>query len=235
LPEADARTEVNELDEAIREQLARLDARLAAGMPRAGWKICVNDARMQKRLGLETSFVGFLEGSRHLASGAAWCADEGSVLGVEPEFAIRFGVSLSGEDGYDAARRAIAGVAPAIEVLDWREAKLDLASLAATSSFHAGFVTGELRSLGDVPAIADGCPAFRRGDDVLGVPDASLVPADLVTLVQGVARFLSRYGRTIEAGDWLLCGACTNPGRVEIGDTVEADFGRLGRATVRFE
>jgi 2-keto-4-pentenoate hydratase len=224
---------VKELDDAIRAQLARLDARLAAGMPRAGWKICVNDARMQKRLGLETSFVGFLDGSRHLASGATWRADEGSVLGVEPELAIRFGGSLAHGDSYDAMRRAIDGVAPAIEVVDWREAKLDLASLAASSSFHAGFVTGELRSLEDVPAIGDGCPVFRRGDDVLGVPDASLVPADLVTLVLDVARFLSRHERRIEAGDWLLCGACTNPSRVEIGDTVEADFGKFGKVSVR--
>jgi 2-keto-4-pentenoate hydratase len=226
---------VSALDDAIRAQLARLDARLAAGMPRAGWKICVNDARMQKRLGLETSFVGFLDGARHLASGAAWRVEEGAVLGVEPEFAVQFGAALTREDDYDAARSAIAGVAPAIEVVDWRDAKFDLASLASSSSFHAGFVTGELRSLDDVPPIGGFCPGFFRGDDVLGVPDASLVPADLVTLVLDVVHFLSRYERTIEAGDWLLCGACTNPGRIEIGDTVEADFGQLGHVSVRFE
>ncbi len=226
---------MSEFDDAIREQLARLDARLAAGMPRAGWKICVNDRRMQKRLGLDASFVGFLEGSRHLESGATWKADEGAVPGVEPEFAIRFGSALAPGDGYDAARRAIAGVAPAIEVVDWRDAKLDLRSLAASSSFHAGFVTGELRPLEDVSAIAEGCPAFRRGEDVLGVPDASLVPADLVTLVLDVVRFLARYERTIESGDWLMCGACTNPGRVERGDRVEADFATLGKVRLRFE
>jgi 2-keto-4-pentenoate hydratase len=226
---------MTELDGAIREQLAQLDARLAAGMPRAGWKICVNDVRMQKRLGLDAPFVGFLEGSRHLESGAAWIAEAGSVLGVEPELAIRFAAPVENGGGYDAARLAIEGVAPAIEVVDWRDVRLDLASLARSSSFHAGFVTGELRPLADVPAIGQGCPAFRRGDDVLGLPDASLVPADLVTLVLEVARFLARYGRTIEAGDWLLCGACTNPGRVDTADTVEADFATLGRVSVRFE
>lgn len=222
-------------DAAIREQLARLDARLAAGMPRAGWKICVNDARMQKRLGLDASFVGFLEGSRHLRTGAKWRVEEGAILSVEPEFAIRFGAAVSPNDGYDAARRAIAGVAPAIEVVDWRDARLDLESLATSSSFHAGFVTGELRSLEDVPAVGGTCPTFWRGEDALGVPDASLVPADLVTLVLDVAGFLARFGRAVEAGDWLLCGACTNPGRVERGDAVEADFATLGAVRVAFE
>jgi 2-keto-4-pentenoate hydratase len=222
-------------DEAIREQLARLDARLAAGMPRTGWKVCVNDSRLQKKLGLDASFVGFLEGSRHLENGATWRADDGAIPGVEPELAIRFGASLSPDVDYDAACRAIAGVAPAIEVVDWRDARFDLASLAVSSSFHAGFVTGALRPLEDVPAIGDGCPAFTRAGDVLGVPDASLVPSDLVTLVLDVVRFLSRFERTVEAGDWLLCGACTNPARVERGDSVDADFATLGKVRVAFE
>jgi 2-keto-4-pentenoate hydratase len=226
---------MSEFDDAIREQLRELDARLSGGMPRAGWKICVNDPGMQKRLGLSSSFVGFLDGARHLQSGAVWPVDEGAVLGVEPEFAIRFRAAVSAGDDAGGIRRAIEGVAPAIEVVDWRHAKFDLATLASSSSFHAGFVTGELRSLEDVPRITDICPMFVRGDDVIGVPDAALVPADLTVLVADVAKFLAAYGQRVEAGDWLMCGACTNPGRVEIGDVVEADFWVLGGVRLRFE
>lgn len=226
---------MSEFDDAIREQLRTLGQRLAAGMPRAGWKICVNDPRMQKRLGLSSSFVGFLDGVRHLSSGEVWKVEEGAVLGVEPEFAIRFRESVDARADADAIRRAIEGVAPAIEVVDWRSAKFDLATLASSSSFHAGFVTGALCPLDDVPAISDWCPMFQRGDDVLGVPDPALVPADLTLLVADVARFLAGYGQRIEAGDWLMCGACTNPGRVEAGDIVEADFTTLGGVYVKFE
>src|SRR5207253_1954576 len=73
-------------------------------------------------------------------------------------------------------RNAIEGVAPALEIVDWKGARLDLASLAESSSFHAGFVTGRLRPLGDVPAIREGCPLLTRGDEILGVPDPALVP-----------------------------------------------------------
>jgi len=203
-------------------------------MARAGWKICVNDRRMQKKLELDSSFVGFLDGSRALRSGETWPVQAGSILGVEPEFAVRFDAAVPATADAQAIRRAVGGVAPALEVVDWREAKLDLHTMAASSSFHAGFVVGELRPFEAVPAIADGCPLFRRGDELLAVPDPTLVPADLTRLIAGVAAFLARHGQGIEAEDWLLCGACTNPARVEPGDVVEADFGSLGPVSVRF-
>ena len=222
------------LDSGIREQQRTLHRRLADGMPRAGWKICINDRRMQRRLGIDASFVGFLDGSRALQSGGEWVPDAGAVLGVEPEIALRFASRVTAGDDGDAICRAIAGAAPAIEVVDWRDAKFDLASLAASSSFHAGFVVGELRPLAAVPAIAAGCPLFVRAGEVLGAADPDLVPADLAALVATVAGFLARYDQRIESGDWLLCGACTSPARVESGDAVEADFHSLGRVSLRF-
>jgi 2-keto-4-pentenoate hydratase len=226
------------LENGMREQRRIHRERIARGMPRAGWKICVNDARMQKKLGLDDAFVGFLDGSRALADGDAWKAEPGSVLAVEPEIAIRFGAAVRAGDDPHAVRSAIEGVAPAVEVLDWRSAKLDLESLASSSSYHAGFVTGALRSLDDVPAISADCPRFERAGERIGVPDPRLVPQDsdgLVRLVARVAAFLSVFGESIEAGDWLLCGACTNPARVDPGDSIVADFASLGAVRVRFE
>lgn len=223
-----------DFDHAIGVQLAAMHARVAAGMPRAGWKVCVNDPRMQNKLGLEKSFVGFLDGSRALASGEMWRVDDGAILGVEPEFAIRFAHGIAAGADAGEVRHAIRGVAPAIEVVDWSRANLDLASLAESASFHAGFVTGDLRALDDVPEIGGGCPLLTCDGEVAGTPDAALVPRDLTTLVADVATFLARYGEQIEAGDWLLCGACTNPARVEKGVVVEADFRTLGRVRVAF-
>lgn len=223
------------LGDGLRAQLERLSERLAGGMPRAGWKVCVNEPRMQKRLGLGGSFAAFLDGSRALESDATWRLESGARIGVEPEVALRFRARVTAGASDDELRAAIAGAAPAIEIVDWRDARLDLASIAAGASFHAGFVTGALRPLEAVPAIGDGCPHLVRGDDVLGVPDASLMPADPLVLVRHVAAFLEACGQTIEAGDWLLGGACTNPAGVEAGDEITADFGPLGAVRVRFE
>ncbi len=218
----------------VREQIHAWRNRQAAGKPRGGWKVCVNDPGMQKKLGLERSFVGCLDGSRELASGDRWIVGEGSMLAVEPEFAIRFSADVPPQPGPEDIRAAIEGVAAAIEVVDWKNAKPDLMSIAASSSCHAGYVVGELRPFADVPAIGGGCPLFLRGEEVLGVPDPALVPADLLELVAGVVEFLTRHGESIQAGDWLLCGACTSPARVEAGDSVEADFATLGSVRVEF-
>lgn len=228
LPRMDA------LGEGLKRQKAEMERRLAGGMPRAGWKVCVNDARMQKKLGLAGSFAGFLDGARALRSGDTWTVDEGSVPGIEPEIAIRFRSAVDAGATLAEIREAIEGIAPAIEIVDWKGARLDLETLAATSSFHAGFVVGQLRSLQDAPVIGPGCPLLRRGDDVIGVPDASLVSADLAVLVAQVARCLAEMGERIEPGDTLIGGACTNPARVEAGDAVEADFGVLGVVSVKF-
>ena len=222
------------LEHGISGQQAELRRRLEAGMPRAGWKICVNDRRMQRKLGIDAPLVGFLDGSRVLRSGEAWRVADGSVPGVEPEFALRFAAAVRPDDEAVAVRRAIAGAAPALEVVDWKDAKLDLASIASSSSFHAGVVLGELRDLEAVPSLAEGWPVLRRGEEVLAVPDPSLVPEDLAALVAHVARSLAPRGERIEAGDWLICGACTPPVRVEAGDGIVADFGPLGLVSVRF-
>ena len=221
-------------DELVRRQHALLAQALAAGMPRAGWKVCVNERRTQQRLGLDGVFFGFLQGSRRFGSGEACMVEEGAMLGVEPELAILFGAPVSRDDSREAMRAAIAGVAPALEIVNYRGAKLDLETMVVASSFQHGFVVGEPRPLLMVPRIGEGCPVLRLGGVVIGSGDSALVPADLTDLVAAGAAFLAPFGQALEAGDWLLCGACTAPARVEAGDEVEADFGSLGKTRVRF-
>jgi hypothetical protein len=61
-----------DLDAPMRRQLARFHAAIAAGMPRVGWKICINDPRTQSRLGIDAPFVGPLNGTRVFTSGDAF-------------------------------------------------------------------------------------------------------------------------------------------------------------------
>ena len=95
--------------------------------------------------------------------------------------------ALSG--GSAAGQGCRAGAAPALEVVDWKDARLDLASIAASSSFHAGFVVGELRGFDRLPSLAEGWPVLRRGEDVLAAPDPSLVPVQLAAREPVLAQF----------------------------------------------
>src|SRR5690242_11635849 len=107
-----------ELDSAMRRQLRRQHAARAAGMPRAGWKICVNDRHAQTRLGLDGPFVGWLNGARVIASGTSYLVPPGVRFACEPEIAIRIGTANEVRSVADA-RAAIAALAPALEVVDY--------------------------------------------------------------------------------------------------------------------
>ena len=225
-----------ELESAMRRQLRRRHAARAAGMPRAGWKICINDPRVQARLGLDAPFVGWLNGARLIGSGGAYPVPSGARFACEPEIAIRIGrpgdlASLAG------ARAAIAALAPAFEVVDYRRASPELAVIVETSSFHDGAVLGEPRSSGSVPTLGPDCPRLLRNGESAGTADPTLVPADLATIVRHVAAFLGHLGEELREGDWILSGACAAPIPVGPGDDLTADFGPLGsvRVTLRGE
>jgi 2-keto-4-pentenoate hydratase len=217
---------------ALHRQHERLRAALAAGTPRLGWKICVNERRARERLGLEAPFVGFLDGARRLASG---CVSPVPGTGaVEPEIALRLREAVAAGGSLAEARAAIGCLAPALEIVDYSRASLSLEGVVESSSFHWGFVLGEPRQGSRAPAIGADCPRVWKGGARAAAPDASLVPADLAEVVRLVADFLPRCGERLEAGDWILSGACTSPVRVEAGDEVSADFGELGSVSVRF-
>ena len=163
-------------------QQAQFRRRLAAGMPRAGWKVCVNDLRLQGKLGIDGVFAGFPRRlPRAPAAGRRGRWRKVSLPGVEPEFALCFrGRGGARTTTPTAIRRAIAGAAPALEIVDWKDAKLDLASIADVVELprrlrRRGNCAASVR----LPRLADGWPVLSRGTEVLAAPDPSLVPEDL--------------------------------------------------------
>lgn len=221
------------LELGVRKQHARLRAALSAGMPRLGWKICVNERRSQERLGLVEPFVGFLNGASCLSSGNE-CALGTGVFAVEPEIAIRLGNSVGADATLLTARSAIEALAPALEIVNYKLAAPNLESIVESSSFHFGLVLGARRDGSGAPPIGPGCPVLLCNGQPSGTPDPALVPAQLAEVVVLVARFLGTHGEELRAGDLILSGACTNPVRVQVGDEVRAEFGALGSVWVRF-
>jgi len=220
-----------ELDSAMRRQLRRRHAARAAGMPRAGWKICVNDPRAQARLGLDGPFVGWLNGARIVDAGGTYAVPPGARLMCEPEIAIRIGrADVAATPG--GARMAIAALAPALEVVDYGRLSPELGVIVETSSFHDGAVIGGERPPSSAPVLSPECPVLLRNGTAAGVPDPGLVPADLSSIVRHVATSLASYGEELREGDWILSGACAAPMPARPGDVLSADFGPLGVVAV---
>ena len=210
-------------------QLEALDAALAQGMPRRGWKVGINVPEVQARLGLPHAGVGWLDGRCVLASGARLEAVEGSRLHVEAEVALGIGAALDGRASLDAARRAIASVQPALEIVDYALPTRGVPDLIAHSMFHRAAVLGPAHAPGCEPKLGTTIPALRVGSRQAPAPRRDLVPEDLGELVRFVAAYLAAFGRALEPGDLVLSGSYFAEALpVAARDEVVADFGALG-------
>jgi 2-oxo-hept-3-ene-1,7-dioate hydratase len=211
-------------------QLERLRAAVAAGTPRLGWKIAVNDPDVQRAIGLDGPLVAALDGAARIASGGTYRAPCGAALAAEAEIAIEIGRDLAGNVTVEEARAAIASSAPAIEIVDRARPAGDLSALLAHSVFHAATVIGTSQ-----PGLAAVPPAWPRLT-VAGQPpvpaDPKLVPQDLAAVVAHAARTLARHGERLAAGDRVISGSFVQPVPVVAGDRIDVDFGPLGIVAV---
>jgi len=201
----------------MRALLARRDAALASGKAAVGWKIGFNSPAIQAHFGLRTAVVGYLVESGVVADGATVRVGSWAAPAVEVEVAIRVG-----EDG------GVAGLAPALELVDLDLPFDDIEPILAGNIFQRGVVFG-----GDVPG-ADPwtmAAAVHRAGQV--VAEGRLVE-DPAATVAFVRSFLAGYGATLEPGDRIIGGSVVAPLPVAPGDALEVSFGPLGQLSVRF-
>ncbi|HUL18310.1 MAG TPA: fumarylacetoacetate hydrolase family protein, partial [Steroidobacteraceae bacterium] len=152
---------------------------------------------------------------------------------VEPELAFLLRAPLRGCVSREVARAAVAGVAPALEVVDsrYRDFRFSLADVIADNSSSAAFVVGpwqglpqDLRHLG-IRLCFDGQPLeCGSGAAIMGDPLLSLTAA---------ARLAGDAGITLEAGWLVMAGGATAARPLRPGVRVSAEVESLG--SVAFE
>jgi 2-keto-4-pentenoate hydratase len=213
-------------------QLSALRAALAAGMPRAGWKIGLNSRAAQARLGVPGPCVGWLHGGRILPSGSTYLPPTGAKLHVEAEVCVRVGRAVRAGTPAAEARAAIADVAPALEIVDHARSWDGLEAIVAHSTFHEATVRGASVPLRAWPELGVEVPRLFVDGMLRAEPHADLVPADLGKLVAFVAGFLAPFGESLAAGDLILSGAYTDPVPLRPRSMVVAGFGTLGEVTL---
>jgi 2-oxo-hept-3-ene-1,7-dioate hydratase len=215
-------------------QLERFHAALAAGGQRYGWKVAFNDPAAQQRFGLGSPPVGWTDGSRALESGATVALGAGQRVHIEAEVMLHIGRDVAASEPREALRDAIAGISPAIELVDYALPGEDLARIVEYSMFHAGTVVGVRRR--GIPADASAAlsQVLKNGEQVAG-PIGGRVPADLAEIAGLVAAALEAHGERLLAGDRVICGSYIAPFPVGPGDRVVAEYGfGLGTVAVSF-
>ncbi len=211
----------------------------------AGWKIAATSLAGQQHIAVDGPLAGPVFEPHVLPDGATVSLATNGMRVAECEIVFGMGQTLAPRAAPYTRAEVVAAVQtlhPGIEVPDSRFRafeRADLAQLiadcaccndmllgAAVSPQAAG--AGALDALPTLQVqahVSDGRSPHGTGSNVLGDPVQALV---------WLVNELTTTGRTLHAGQFVTTGACVPPIPVLPGQTVEADFGWIGRISARF-
>jgi 2-keto-4-pentenoate hydratase len=218
---------------------AHLEARTRK--PLFGWKIAATSAAGQRHIGVDGPLAGRLLAERVLADDTEPTIGANAMRVIEPEFAFRMRQDLEPREApytRDEVMAAVAGLHLALEIPDSRFedfASVGAAQLIADDACAHEFVLGPAAAKGwrDIDlaahrvlgAVAGKLERQGSGANVLGDPRLALT---------WLANELSGLGIALRAGQVVTTGTCLAPLPIAPGDRITADYGALGRLSLRF-
>jgi 2-keto-4-pentenoate hydratase len=206
-----------------------------------GWKIAATSEAGQKHINVEGPMAGRILSETVIPDGGTASMAGNEMRVGEPEFAFRMARDLPPRSSPYTQREildAIDTLHPAIEIPDSRFADFVSAGAAQIIADNACahlFVLGApapanwrtLDLVEEKPVITlRGKRFIGHGKNVLGGP--------LIALTW-LANELRRLGVTLKAGEIVTTGTCHPPLPIAAGDYFEADFGLIGKVSVKFE
>jgi 2-oxopent-4-enoate hydratase len=225
------------LADAYAIQTRVIERRIAGGARAIGRKIGLTAKPMQQMLGVNEPDFGVLLDDMFVEDGDEIPLNTLLQPRVEAELAFVMEHDLAGP-GVTTARAltAVAGVLPAIEVVDsrvadWRIKLVDTVADNASSGLLV--VGGTLRKVEEFDLRLIGVVVSRNGEMIdTGAGAAAL--GNPARCVAWLANTLGRLGAGLKAGDVVLPGAVHRMVPVRPGDVFRAEFSRLGAVTARF-
>jgi 2-oxo-3-hexenedioate decarboxylase len=212
-------------------QARSLSRRYARGERRIGIKMGFTSRAKMAQMGVADMIFGRLTDAMLIEPGSALSRAAFVHPRVEPEIAFLLGKPLAGRVDAMTAQAAVAGVAPALEIIDsrYRDFKFSLTDVIADNSSSSALVIGpwssadsNVENLGLVLEI-DGVPRqVGSTAAILGHPLFSLVAA---------ARLSAEHGETLRAGDVVMAGGATAAEPLTVGHHVRLTMEKLGRVS----
>jgi 2-keto-4-pentenoate hydratase len=218
-------------------QAHNVDRRVAAGAVVRGRKVGLTSAPMQRLLGVDEPDFGVLLDDMF--------ADEGDEIAletllqprVEAEMAFVMARDLVGPGVTVAdALTAVAGVLPAIEIVDsriadWRISLVD--TVADNASCGRLVLGGALTEVAGLDLRLTGMLLYRNGVAIDSGAGAAVL-GNPVRCVAWLANKLGEFGSGLRRGDVVLPGALHRMTPARPGDVFRAEFAHLGAVTARF-
>jgi 2-oxo-3-hexenedioate decarboxylase len=225
---ADPAHAVLSLDEAYDIQRLSLLRRHSRGERRIGVKMGFTSRAKMVQMGVNDMIWGRLTDQMLVEPGSAISFRRFVHPRAEPEIAFLLNSPLSGRIDAMTAMAAVAGIAPAIEIIDSRyeNFKFSLTDVVADNSSSSAVVIGpwgdhraDFGNLGMVLEIDGAARQIGSSAAILGHPLFSLVAA---------ARLVAERGERLEAGDIVMAGAATAAEALAPGQFVRLGVERLG-------
>jgi 2-keto-4-pentenoate hydratase len=224
------------VERGMRAELELRRKRLAAGDKPLGWKVGFGAPAMLKQLDISGPLVGFLTQNARIQSGGTVSLHSWAKPVAEPEIAVHIGRDVPAGSDRETAAASIAGISPAIELVDVYTPPMDPELVLAENIYQRHVVLG-----GTGPARAgarsDGltCRIMRRGSESARTTDPQANTGQWVEIVRHVADVLAAFGETLRAGEIIITGSVVAPLTLEPGeDGIAFEVDPIGGVTVRF-
>ncbi len=209
----------------------------AAGRVLGGHKIGLTSKAMQYATGITEPDYGIIFKDMILENGATVQWQQYSHPRIEVELAFLLKDDLSGPDAtiFDVLR-ATEYVVPALEILDSRiemEGRTIVDTISDNAAMGAMVVGGTPVKPDAVDLRWISAILFKNQT----IEETGVAAGVLNHPAQGVswlANKIAPHGDVLKAGELILAGSFTRPMWVNAGDTVFADYGKLGTITCQF-
>jgi 2-keto-4-pentenoate hydratase len=210
--------------------------KLDAGDRVIGWKVGFGAPALLERLKISGPLTGFLTASARVTSGGSVAIAGWTKPVLEPEIAVHIGRDVPAGADRAAAQAAIAGISPALELVDFNEPAEDPERILGHNIYQRHVVL-PARVPARAGAGADGlvCRIIRRGGESARTTDPQANTGEWVDLVRHVAELLAAFGGGLKAGEFIITGSVVPPLAIE-PDEREIAFAvdPVGAVSVRF-
>jgi len=232
VPQLGVSGEVLSLDDAYAVQAGLVRLREARGERLIGLKMGFTSDAKRAQMKIDDLIFGRLTDAMRIEEGGALSLGSFIHPRIEPELAFLLGAPLRGAVSRESARRAVAGVAPALEVIDsrYRDFRFSLADVIADNSSSAALVVGRWQSLPEnlaglgIRLCCDGA--------VLESCSAAAIMGDPLRSLMAAARLAAAADLTLEAGWLVMAGGATAAHPLRAGTRVSVEVQSLGGAAL---
>ena len=225
------------VEDAYQIQLMNIERKLAAGRRIVGRKVGLTSRAMQQMMGVNEPDFGVLLDVMSVEEGDAVPVADLVQPRVEAEISLVLGRSLRGPGvSSTAALQSVESAVASIEIIDSRikDWKIGLIDTIADNASSARFVIAGRRTPVDGIDLRLIGMAISINGELLDTGAGAAVLGNPARCVAWLANKLAAFGEELKAGDVVMAGSLHRAIPVKAGDSVVAEFDRLGSVRIRF-